>query len=173
MRGKLLIPMGVRGMTRITPADAGKTVTFAIIKFSRHGSPPRMRGKRASSRQCAAQGRITPADAGKTFFMDNNFTPAEDHPRGCGENYGVCPVDPAAIGSPPRMRGKRLWRTISCDTPRITPADAGKTRCSSSSSGTVRDHPRGCGENDTRGNPRRRFPGSPPRMRGKPKLKHG
>ena len=50
------------------------------------GSPPQVRGKLTLVVSGAAGTGITPAGAGKTFFMDNNFTPAEDHPRRCGEN---------------------------------------------------------------------------------------
>ena len=65
------------------------------------------------------------------------------------------------------MRGKlRTPRKPTLKT-WITPADAGKTakRCSLTASDW--DHPRGCGENIGCHRVNFRFPGSPPRMRGK------
>ena len=52
---------------------------------------------------------------------------SEDHPRGCGENDGVQANFDDEAGSPPRMRGKRIAAINPSTTPRITPADAGKT----------------------------------------------
>ena len=74
---------------RITPADAGKTSQInrtvmlswdhprgcgenaAIVRPHTHpmGSPPRMRGKRATRLRTAKSDRITPADAGKTVVQ--------------------------------------------------------------------------------------------------------
>ena len=65
------------------------------------------------------------------------------------------------------MRGKRLCSLIFAATSRITPADAGKTRCWAASRVSLRDHPRGCGENRESLNYATRDIGSPPRMRGK------
>ena len=50
-----------------------------------------------------------------------------DHPRGCGENVNPVEVHCNAIGSPPRMRGKRICGSQSARKSGITPADAGKT----------------------------------------------
>ena len=110
---------------------------------------------------------ITPADAGKTHIQHDESCHSKDHPRGCGEN-GAFPIfAPHFIGSPPRMRGKRDIRTTPRVTLRITPADAGKTRCLSVRLARRRDHPRGCGENGIGQVVGRGRRGSPPRMRGK------
>ena len=86
VRGKLLIPMGVRGMTRITPAGAGKTLQPCIKSpmcrdHPRRcgenrlcslrlpcilGSPPQVRGKHVHGFPSSRFARITPAGAGKT-----------------------------------------------------------------------------------------------------------
>ena len=73
----------------------------------------------------------------------------------------------SALGSPPRMRGKRPWRGRVPSAKRITPADAGKTRASIYAFCDCKDHPRGCGENATLRQPIGATRGSPPRMRGK------
>ena len=128
MRGKRSCGRLTQHLTRITPADAGKTrqqrkrrrppqdhprgcgenYTFAKRYAESTGSPPRMRGKLPSTSSVPFLSRITPADAGKTCVncaLQANF---QDHPRGCGENTATL--------------------NEQTGTPWITPADAGKTR---------------------------------------------
>ena len=68
------------------------------------------------------------------------------------------------------MRGKPSKTLGRSKAQRITPADAGKTYHTELFSGKLEDHPRGCGENlfllVFLYSPQ----GSPPRMRGKPKM---
>ena len=71
------------------------------------------------------------------------------------------------MGSPPRMRGKAEQRQDHRVPEGITPAYAGKSRKGSASCGTMRDHPRVCGEKRQRTTPHTPQMGSPPRMRGK------
>ena len=86
MRGKPVIIYAIKIQVRITPADAGKTVSIAAMialawdhprgcgENTRQreqpqqllGSPPRMRGKLSKSSKTAPSRGITPADAGKT-----------------------------------------------------------------------------------------------------------
>ena len=86
MRGKLEDKMRVYIESRITPADAGKTVYRRDSLHLRKdhprgcgencplsgahgltlGSPPRMRGKPELANSASAAVGITPADAGKT-----------------------------------------------------------------------------------------------------------
>ena len=134
-------------ITRITPADAGKTnVTYK--KFCNYwdhprgcgenqcpafkaacifGSPPRMRGKPLRAVLIVVDIGITPADAGKTYLQAIIFCVTWDHPRGCGENSGAHGRTLSQAGSPPRMRGKQPILGINVHAVRITPADAGKT----------------------------------------------
>ena len=87
MRGKPLLPQNGHGLSRITPADAGKTKKRRneIEKTKDHprgcgennmfwnrasqplGSPPRMRGKQTLRLHMLCLMGITPADAGKTL----------------------------------------------------------------------------------------------------------
>ena len=106
MRGKPFTSENGLYSLRITPADAGKTLSlnpttirqkdhprgcgeniiteFSLLRFL--GSPPRMRGKLLwQLRQWVFQ-RITPADAGKTEKEAIVAEVEPDHPRGCGEN---------------------------------------------------------------------------------------
>ena len=70
-------------------------------------------------------------------------------------------------GSPPRVRGKRESPRADGGQVRITPACAGKTRCSRRPHLRLPDHPRVCGENLTEAEREAGFRGSPPRVRGK------
>ena len=148
MRGKRCILLHRACATRITPADAGKTLRTTIIcsgvkdhprgcgenvdahtlTITTPGSPPRMRGKLKYIFKFPQNPRITPADAGKTDGVRKRGEFAEDHPRGCGENRLVSNAAGFDLGSPPRMRGKLIC-VMPCSTvDRITPADAGKTK---------------------------------------------
>ena len=187
MRGKRQkeIARAVHG--GITPADAGKTSvarriqcrlqdhprgcgenrTRNRVRFFFPGSPPRMRGKHGILAVLNETSGITPADAGKTGYERLEAGSAGDHPRGCGENSTTCDKLTFPAGSPPRMRGKRLAFLWTNHGLRITPADAGKTYRPKTNTNERRDHPRGCGENQSRLNGWRESVGSPPRMRGK------
>ena len=88
----------------------------------------------------------------------------------CGENYSRRRRRYGALGSPPRVRGKRLRISAEDGLLRITPACAGKTAAVYRDLTGEKDHPRVCGEN---------FHvklitivriGSPPRVRGKQKI---
>ena len=111
------------------------------------GLPPQTRGKDleklAYERRCG----ITPAYAGKSLKSASMQGLGRDHPRVCGEKACSGTAREAAVGSPPRMRGKvTAFRAVSVRHG-ITPAYAGKSaedgRC------------------------RAQIQGSPPRMRGK------
>ena len=127
MRGKPLTVAIMSAITRITPADAGKTDCCIGVVFTPVGSPPRMRGKHQGNRNIFCKMRITPADAGKTSKPESVGSDTPDHPRGCGENAVQIHRGRQPDGSPPRMRGKQGTRTESVTGTRITPADAGKT----------------------------------------------
>ena len=86
-----------------------------------------MRGKLVKPPYFTPFLRITPAHAGKTASTSTISTKTADHPRACGENEKVQRVLLPLLGSPPRMRGKRLREHIDREIPRITPAHAGKT----------------------------------------------
>ena len=75
---------------------------------------------------CCALG-ITPARAGKTEML--------------------LMVRQMTIGSPPRVRGKRLAILLISRISRITPARAGKTDWENGYNEIGKDHPRACGEN--------------------------
>ena len=69
-----------------------------------------------------------------------------DHPRACGEKPATLQGVGAHGGSPPRMRGKGPELPPAARKSRITPAHAGKSRCSLRAKSAPWDHPRACGE---------------------------
>ena len=106
-----------------------------------------MRGKvQLQPGQPAALG-ITPACAGKSRRLYRAI--------GCSK------------GSPPRMRGKVLHQRPELCSHGITPAYAGKRGHRRFGPGTIRDHPRVCGEKGCCKFSSRNHSGSPPRVRGK------
>ena len=89
----------------------------------------------------------------------------------CGENIFLPSAVVYSRGSPPRVRGKpTIISSCTCMT-RITPACAGKTPQLVKRLQVTEDHPRVCGENNSRPAKCLRAEGSPPRVRGK--LSHG
>ena len=131
------------------------------------GSPPQVRGK--PERDCPDKDnpRITPAGAGKTVLCLCYRLSEQDHPRRCGENDAYNGGIAKNTGSPPQVRGKLILIKFNHAVDGITPAGAGKTANVAASALGTWDHPRRCGENNTRRSPCNRQMGSPPQVRGK------
>ncbi len=106
-----------------------------------------MRGKASFSGHVEPGDGITPAYAGKRSGRSIGRRLSGDHPRVCGEKYLFFTEGLFLAGSPPRMRGKVVYKKSTLSTKRITPAYAGK----SPSCAIMLP----------------RLNGSPPRMRGK------
>ena len=106
-----------------------------------------MRGKLCNFHQTLSLLRITPAYAGKTLWEKPGLRLLWDHPRRGGENLFLDLPVAALEGSPPRMRGKLVCKNSGLESMRITPADAGKTVCTTTHTPVQWDHPRVCGEN--------------------------
>ena len=131
------------------------------------GSPPRVRGKVDHVRLLIGEDGITPACAGKRSSLGYTVSVAWDHPRACGEKSLKIVDTLCAPGSPPRMRGKDCSTSFRVPSPGITPAHAGKRHPQATTLGSVRDHPRACGEKLLSLDGYVCHGGSPPRMRGK------
>ena len=112
---------------RNPPRVCGENVDKLVKRYPDGGSPPRVRGKRASGPRRGREKGITPAHAGKTELWSEFSVTCEDHPRACGKNQPLAYKLADAQGSPPRMRGKR--HHVGCVRPEhgIIPACAGKT----------------------------------------------
>ena len=131
------------------------------------GSPPRMRGKVSELRSQNEAAGITPAYAGKSSHQHGAGRWRRDHPRVCGEKAVAHIWWYSWIGSPPRMRGKDGVNDSAQAVTGITPACAGKSLEIARATQNLRDHPRVCGEKQSRQRCRMSRTGSPPRMRGK------
>ena len=105
-----------------------------------------MRGKAGLDEKVLCTWGITPAHAGKSFNRIIHDIEEEDHPRTCGEKYMLKNIFFSFLGSPPHMRGKVTFCTVSLKSGRITPAHAGKSVCVKTDIPCIEDHPRTCGE---------------------------
>ena len=91
----------------------------------------------------------------------------KDHPRTRGEKKFSSLSDIIRIGSPPHTRGKGSSTHSSFNTPRITPAHAGKRSSGADSAPPCGDHPRTRGEKSSPYSVTILIIGSPPHTRGK------
>ena len=188
VRGKLDVLRGQRPRPGLIPARAGKTgaarpatrtprahpracgeneVAGAVIPVAR-GSSPRVRGKPGVAGLEPARAGLIPARAGKTPWRAPTRAATWAHPRACGENRSSTETPPPRRGSSPRVRGKLGAHRHQPRRGRLIPARAGKTGAPATASTPRAAHPRACGENPPSVRARARFPGSSPRVRGKP-----
>ena len=149
------------------PRACGANIFAVIVKYSRAGSSPRMRGKLTGHLGKLVRARIIPAHAGQTLPLCTCSRYRTDHPRACGANLKRCRRAAGYRGSSPRMRGKHMVGRNGRIAVRIIPAHAGQTVRMACTPLMPKDHPRACGANNGNrkrtGNPN----GSSPRMRGK------
>ena len=85
----------------------------------------------------------------------------------CGKNKKLKTFSTTDVGSPPRVREKRIKQDTTNIIFRITPACAGKTPHLSSALLLCQDHPRVCGKNQKVKVESKDKEGSPPRVREK------
>ena len=109
-----------------------------------------------------------PAYAGKTQLPGFAVQSDQEHPRVCGENTIRILADVVAMGTSPRMRGKREHPRQGSYYQRNIPAYAGKTHTTGGKPQRDWEHPRVCGENAEPVTGRGGLEGTSPRMRGKP-----
>ena len=88
---------------------------------------------------------IIPARAGFTLSSEPVRTPRADHPRSRGVYRCIRMADYTIEGSSPLARGLRPLRAPRPLLPRIIPARAGFTQCSTSMRSFSEDHPRSRG----------------------------
>ena len=110
---------------------------------------------------------LIPAHAGKTNTFKLAAIVTQAHPRACGENGTTLEDWHWALGSSPRMRGKREMRLLMRQLAGLIPAHAGKTLAAFPIDCNNRAHPRACGENVGLKPGSSELGGSSPRMRGK------
>ena len=165
--GKRPRPAPYSGIGEDHPRVCGEKLVELVLCCMVSGSPPRVRGKAANADALKNSDRITPACAGKSHRSSPRKTPAQDHPRVCGEKAYDYEDEEIVEGSPPRVRGKESLQKFSQDCNRITPACAGKSPPAPQRRSANGDHPRVCGEKAVQMVIYWRRRGSPPRVRGK------
>ena len=149
------------------PRVGGEKLSYSVISIFREGSPPRGRGKVKVQIAQGPKMGITPAWAGKRPHTCGPCAAQEDHPRVGGEKAFLFSRGAPPWGSPPRGRGKDAVLVAALLHDRITPAWAGKRRCTARREPASRDHPRVGGEKLPSIISCIVQPGSPPRGRGK------
>ena len=149
-RGKGCTIVSISRAVGITPRTGGEKLFRLPLFQSPLGSPPRRRGK-------AGLFQIVNVGTG-------------DHPRMGGEKQELFWALLCASGSPPHGRGKVVLHCGVLLDVGITPAWAGKRRCTAACNGLCWDHPRVGGEK-SEPNPMEQLQvGSPPHGRGKAAL---
>ena len=186
-RGEVRTFCTAKGIIRITPAWAGKSLHFfhflgggkdhprmggeKLMGRPRRsvgaGSPPRRRGKALHRVKNDLRYGITPAWAGKSTVVLPTPGYLWDHPRVGGEKLLQFALPLLLTGSPPRGRGKDLTDTRHLRGLRITPAWAGKSKIANPFIRAHQDHPRVGGEKGCAELVKLGLRGSPPRGRGK------
>ena len=89
------------------PRACGENAAFADEIPAALGSSPRVRGKPVRMGRPEVSVRLIPARAGKTPRCSSASRGSAAHPRACGENRRACTRLFRALGSSPRVRGKR------------------------------------------------------------------
>ena len=130
------------------------------------GSSPRMRGTLDVERRGQRLHGIIPAHAGNTVGVLRAFMAPRDHPRACGEHSTTRSFTHYFEGSSPRMRGTLFDEGVVDSYRGIIPAHAGNTVSAWPVPGSIRDHPRACGEHVEVYESVFAVRGSSPRMRG-------
>ena len=152
---------------RITPAWAGKR-RQPSGPCAAPRDHPRVGGEKPAGGQHRAPKRgITPAWAGKRSALVWVCAKPWDHPRVGGEKTKLILLFRFRLGSPPRWRGKVRAGVRPTAAAGITPALAGKRVGVAVSFQRFKDHPRVGGEKPAVPACCLKFPGSPPRWRGK------
>src|SRR5690554_6383671 len=110
------------------------------------GSPPHVRGPHPVPHVSKSHVGITPACAGTTLQKLYTTHTCRDHPRMCGDHFAFEQSFPASKGSPPHVRGPRIYSTCHAISFGITPSFSGSTSSISVTHAQICDHPRRCGE---------------------------
>ena len=138
---------GLRGLSvmRAHPRGCGADTLPSTDFTSRHGSSPRVRGRRRADAKITRVLRLIPAGAGQTRQHQRRCHRRPAHPRGCGADDGYGVLLDRVSGSSPRVRGRHHDRARPPGSRGLIPAGAGQTPSATLSSSSAQAHPRGCG----------------------------
>ena len=152
------------------PRMCGEHLSFMAFLMVSAGSSPHVRGARHHLHKIATRHGIIPACAGSTFNASFGALQNRDHPRMCGEHAQGQWAAEVRVGLSPHVRGAHRRQPQLRQRAGIIPACAGSTCWSRSTSRTVRDHPRMCGEHCRTAVSDHRNRGSSPHVRGAHRL---
>ena len=152
------------------PRMCGEHKSMAFCVGTLRGSSPHVRGAPVVHGLLDGLGGIIPACAGSTTPPAQDRHATRDHPRMCGEHIQRVLRRIAEQGSSPHVRGAHRRQPQLRQRAGIIPACAGSTCWSRSTSRTVRDHPRMCGEHFDAGDLEVHVGGSSPHVRGAPRV---
>ena len=133
----------------------------------KHGSPPRVWGRRNAMLCLCLATRFTPTRVGKTTAVQVTLATTAVHPHACGEDCTGPAGGGLSCGSPPRVWGRPLYHAPAAWDCRFTPTRVGKTRDALLSAASFAVHPHACGEDAVADNAVAPGAGSPPRVWGR------
>ncbi len=152
------------------PRVGGEDIGMGGSGSVRGGTPPRRRGGRRWGSERPRHRRNTPASAGRTRARGRNDRGVAEHPRVGGEDALFTFASGASDGTPPRRRGGRSPRGQQPSRGRNTPASAGRTKSSTTSTCSSTEYPRVGGEDGGATAADTAAGGTPLRRRGGPVL---
>ena len=132
------------------PRGCGEKLFHAPPKCAPPGSSPRVRGEAHVRHHGAIGVGIIPAGAGRSLWASCGILSLGDHPRGCGEKIVQRGAFSRFQGSSPRVRGEAINRAAASSLSGIIPAGAGRSGNANSTALKSWDHPRGCGEKQSK-----------------------
>ena len=152
----------------VHPRACGESARSAAGPGPAAGPSPRVRGIRPSGAPSGLPHGSIPARTGNPGSGRCSRARPWVHPRACGESGSIDQARACFGGPSPRVRGIPDAAGAPAHRAGSIPARAGNPRACSRPSQNRRVHPRACGESCWRPDPRPRWAGPSPRVRGIP-----
>ena len=150
------------------PRECGADEQQALAERLAVGSSPRVRGRRCAMGVWRGGRGLIPASAGQTFGLTRGIRVVGAHPRECGADSNIDGYPGPYDGSSPRVRGRQRVGHFWALLVGLIPASAGQTRGCRCRMRLRWAHPRECGADMASRYSQVRYPGSSPRVRGRP-----
>ena len=166
--GKTVAPRVIGVRRRAHPRSRGENLPLWVLPSSGEGSSPLTRGKHSDAQMRVDLEGLIPAHAGKTVVWGDSCPRMRAHPRSRGENVAKGVARALGEGSSPLTRGKQHRSRLYLEKHRLIPAHAGKTPRRRLFTIRHPAHPRSRGENLARAFESWACLGSSPLTRGKP-----
>ncbi len=144
--GKTAWPSMPASTHSVHPHAWGEDCSYAHRHMPSHGSPPRVWGRQRWWLDIIQRHRFTPTRVGKTVRSPLSLPFVSVHPHACGEDVSSNARMEGALGSPPRVWGRRAPRPDQAALRRFTPTRVGKTLAGRDRRVQPRVHPHACGE---------------------------